>query len=233
MNISGLRIRSSEGYMLLAMLIIDLAFLALTLAQSSFEGLADSAFSLLSHQGIAEHWQYLKQLVCAGLLLHAGIRCRLRLLVAWAALFFYLFATDAFLINDLVAGYLMARVQLPSGLPGYHWQQWTVITTVVAGLVLAGSIAHAHLSAAGRNLRLDSLSIAALLGVFLFFGILVDRIHKFVVLPAGLGADPVSMVEEWGQMLSLSVIVLVVYLTAIRTLREYPHLQLSGPVPGR
>jgi len=231
MNISGVRIRSSEGYMLLAMLVLDLVFLALTLAQSSFHGLADGAFSMLSQHGIAEHWQYLKQLVCAGLLFHAGARCHQRLLVAWAGLFLYLFATDAFLLNDVIASWFMARVQLPSGLPGYHWQQWTVITTSVAGLLLLGTVAHAHLTTAGRNIRLDSLSIAALLGVFLFFGMLVDGLHKFIVLPVSLSVDPVLLVEEWGQMLALSVIVLAVYITTIRTLREYPHVRTARSAP--
>jgi|GEM_PF-5148051 len=222
MKIAGTAIRTIEGRLLLAMVLVDLIFLALSLAHHYSLALPDNRFSINGHGGFGELYQYGKEFVCVVLLANAGLRCRLPVLLAWSALFAYLLLTDAIRINVVLAEALKL---LPyTGAWFENLTKWQLRRIVVAsvGVVFLVAIVFWHRRASEISVREDSIGMARLLMLYLVFGIAVDFLHRQFSAADASFYNLFAVIEEWGEMLMMSLLVVGAYLTFIRTLRQSP-----------
>jgi len=222
MKLAGTEIRTFEGRLLLAMVLVDFVFLALSLAHHYSIVLPDRRFSINGHGGFGEIYQYGKEFVCFVLLANAGWRCRLPVLLVWSALFAYLLLTDAFRINESIAVGLKA---LPwTGVLFEDLTKWQLKRTLVAmvGVAFMLAIVFWHRRARAVNVREDSAGLARLLMLYLVFGVAVDFLHRAFSAADASFYNLFAVVEEWGEMLMMSLLVVGAYLTFIRTLRRSP-----------
>lgn len=224
MRIAGTPIRTIEGYLLILMVSVDLVFLGMSLVHHYGNVLEDRRFSINGHGGYGEMFQYAKELSCFLLLSNAAVRIRQPLLFVWSTLFVYLFLTDVFRINEMIGLWLgNAGVFDFAGLQLSKWQLRRVVVAVI-GLSLVLVIGFFHRKTKSRSLREDSWQLSVLVVVFLFFGVLVDYLHRILANASIAIYNIFGVVEEWGEMLVMSLLVVAAYLTFIRALRANPHI---------
>ncbi len=221
MKIAGTPIRTFEGYLLAFMVLVDLLFLALSLTHHYGNVLEDRRYSINGHGGYGEFWQYAKELVCFLMLINAALRCRQPLLMAWAILFLYLLLTDVFRINNLIAGWISASSWLDAGGLGIsRWQLKRVVVTLFGGALLLAVLLY-HRRAGQSSLREDSRGLGCLLLIFLLFGVLMDFLNRSLTNANLTFYNLASVIEEWGEMLVMSLLVLGTYLMFVRALRNH------------
>lgn len=225
MKIAGTPIRTFEGYLLALMVLVDLLFLALSLTHHYGSVLGDSRYSINGHGGFGEFWQYVKEMCCFLMLTNAAIRCRRPLLLAWAGLFFYLLLTDVFRINSLIAGWLIHFSWFDAD--GLGLSKWYLRRIVVAllGTALLITLAVCHWRTRQKSLREDSAGLGRLLLLYLLFGVGVDYFNRALSQAGVSFFNLASVVEEWGEMLMMSLLVLATYLTFVHALRNNAQQQ--------
>lgn len=225
MKIAGTPIRTFEGYLLALMVLVDLLFLALSLTHHYGSVLGDSRYSINGHGGFGEFWQYVKEMCCFLMLTNAAMRCRQPLLLAWAGLFLYLLLTDVFRINSLIAGWLSQVCWFDAN--GLGLSKWYLRRFVVAisGTVLLVTLAVCHLRTRQKSLREDSTGLGRLLLLYLLFGVVVDYLNRTLSQAGVSFFNLASVVEEWGEMLVMSLLVLATYLTFVHALRNNAQRQ--------
>lgn len=153
---------------------------------------------------IAEWLQYLQYALVIVLLGIVAVRRRAWTLLVWLPLFAYFLADDALLVHERVGHLLRTRgVVGPLGL--FDAQ---AIAELAAPLVAAGVMAAALAvtwRASGPVARRISLSLLALVGALVFFGVVVDLLHS-VVSSERLLDRAIGFGEDLGEMVVLSCI---------------------------
>jgi len=179
----------------------DVAFFAL----HSFNRLSSSRndlFSLSVDGGYAEVFQYTKEYWITLALFTVWWRAREGVYAAWALLFTYLLLDDALTIHE-TAGRVVATywTHVPAiGLRANDFGELTV--SALAGLAFLGLIGWFYIRGSDRG-RSVSRDLALLVGVLAFFGVGLDMVHG--VLEA-LGVRALTIVEDGGEMLAMSII---------------------------
>ncbi len=201
------RASASPATLLILLLAADAGFVILPLSHLLTPFVQDPRFSVELDRGFGETYQYVKEYWAALLLLVVGLARRAPLFVAWAALFAYLLADDAFMLHERLGAALAPHLPLPPGFPlAAHHVGEAVVLGLASGLALALVVLTSLTSdayARGASARL--LQMTALLA---FFGIGVDLLHAMV--PPGPWHTALGVVEAAGEMVVLSVIVSLV-----------------------
>jgi hypothetical protein len=180
----------------------DLVFLGLHV-HASLQAAPDPLFLLDTDGGHAERFQYAKE---AGTVILLGLVClRTRQIVfgVWTVLFAYLLCDDALRIHEEL-GEAIART--------WHYvPAWGLNRQALGELTLAGLVGVALLAPLAffdRRAEPDSArasrDLALLLGVLVFFGVLVDALHS---MRDGFPVRGLTILEEWGEMVTMSAIV--------------------------
>ena len=221
MKIAGTSIRSVEGRVLLWMLVLDVAFLCASLAYHYSDIFVDRRYSINGHGGYGEMYQYAKEFTCALLLASAALRCRQALPATWALLFFYVVLTDALRINQTIAALIASNSALGFLVGGFSTWQLKLAVVAAFGSLLALVIIRAHRASDSSVLKEDSWGLCILLLLYLSFGIVVDTFNRFFK-PTNVDlAQLFLVVEEWGEMLFMSLLVIGAYLSFVRCLRAH------------
>jgi len=195
---------------LVLLLLGDLAFIAIHGLWLALPGIEGRVYALDYDRGHAEFYQYTKALWIVALLAALTVRSRARGYLAWMAVFALL------LVDDAMAAHERLGARLGNALPSIgfaglrpHDVGEAVVAAAMGALVLGllarswrrGDAAFRH--ASGR--------LVLLLLALLFFGVGIDLLHALARFDAALGPW-LLIVEDGGEMLTLSVIVWYVFL---------------------
>jgi hypothetical protein len=220
--------------LLVLFLSIDLALIALHLlsAAARHAGLIDGEatawpqlFSIVNDRGLPETFNHLKALLAAAGLYATWTRTRQPVYLCWAFVFALAFLDDALRIHEQ-AGEALAGILL-AGLAAEHREfMGQLLVAGIYALVLGAPLLLAHARAERRHARTSSL-VLFVFAIVVFFAVVVDALHGVLLaVRPEFGTSMVfqalfNVVEEGGEMLSLSLALAVVI--AIRTATNAPE----------
>lgn len=194
--------------LLFLLLIADLAFVILHIFYRYTDTISSGLYSLSRDRGYAEFFQYTKELWIAVLLLAIAFRQRRLLYPVLAFVFLSFLVDDAFQYHESVGRLLAEVFNLPTPLGLEPKDLGELIVFAITGILLAAAVAIFYFLADPET-RAATRPVIALIVVFAVFGVLVDLIHS--IIPVISIARVVTIIEESGEMLVMSVITWMVY----------------------
>jgi hypothetical protein len=194
------------GLFLLLLISADTAFLIVHLAHELSPFFGNRLFSLATDGGYSEIFQYVKNYWIVILLAALSWRTRERVYATWMLLYAYLLWDDAFQVHER-GGKAIAKHWGYEDALGLRAQDFGELTVAGAfGLTFLVLIGMMYLRSA-HDARNASKDLALLLCVMVFFGVIVDMLHiaasRLVGRYAGMA---LGVVEDWGEMLTMSVV---------------------------
>ena len=192
----------------LVMLSVDFAFLGLHGLKEWIPLLDVNLLRLESTSGLAERFQYLKELAIIALLVVIARRRGGSGYLAWAALFIYVFCDDFFTIHQTAGQYLSEIVELSNPIMGSQ-VIGELLVSIAAGSCLFSIIGCTY-AVGSKAFRAFSHDLILLFSLFAFFGIVVDLIPAMFDLNHVIAFMMIG-VEEVGELLAMSLIVIYAY----------------------
>lgn len=195
--------------LLLAMLIIaDLLFIVLHVVAvlRGPEAVTNLwLYRINGERGYAEFFQYMKLVYLCVLILFYAWSQRSWQMAAWVPLFGYFLLDDALQLHERFGARFVRELGLESAL-GLRGQDFgELLVSLLAGGILVIPLILGYLR--GRaTVRWVYRAMALMVGIFLFFGIVVDMLHS-AVLPMLPGFDWMTLIEDGGEMVALSLVV--------------------------
>lgn len=193
---------------LVALVVADVAFIGVSVWHLVL-GERTGPWVLETDGGHAEQFGYLQQGAVAVLLLVLALVTRRGVFLAWGSLYACALADDSLRLHENKGAWLADRIGehlwFPDGLLGLRANDLGEI--LVWGLLAVVPLAAAILlhRRSDTDTRRDSLGIAALLALYVFYGGIVDQLHVLVMdTPIG---DAVGTIEDGGEMIALSLTV--------------------------
>ena len=190
------RLSQSTNLVLLALLLsADVVFVLFHLVLGSHQAL----FNLGTDRGHSEVFQYIKEYWIAIVLFVMCWRTREGIYGAWALLFAYLLCDDALLIHERVGLAWQSMFAPTLGLRARDFGELAFSGSMGLGFLALIAFFHLRCSSSAKSV---SRTMAVLLGVLVFFGVVVDMVH--------VAAYPVirglTVVEDGGEMVTMSVL---------------------------
>jgi hypothetical protein len=180
----------------------DLVLLGLHVHASLQAAAVDPLFLLDTDGGHAERFQYVKE---AGTVILLGLvwsRTRQAVFGIWTALFAYLLCDDTLRIHEEF-GESIARTLHYARAWGLNRQALGELTLDgIVGIALLVPLARFH-RRAEPDVRRISHDLGLLLAALVFFGVLMDALHS---MRGGFAMRGLAIVEEWGEMVTMSAI---------------------------
>ncbi len=170
--------------------------------------------SLEKDRGYSEMYQYLKFLWIVVTLILVALRRASSHYVLWASVFAYLLVDDSLQIHERAGLYIAEKLSLAPAFWLRPQDHGELAVSLAAGMILFLPLAWACRNGT-RIFRKVSLDFALLIGLLIFFGVVVDMAH--IALGSGGAIDfVVGVIEEGGEMLSVSFILWYAFLLAVR-----------------
>lgn len=213
-------IPSETRKVFLALLALDAILIMIHSLHVRYDVPGSGLWLISRDRGIPEIFQYGKEAAIIVLLVACYRHRRSLIYLAWAVTFCYFLADDAFEVHETAGGRLAEGLGLgqPFGIEGRDAGQ--ILVSASAGLLLVGAIALAtnndHSPARFLTWRLIPVLVA--LG---FFGVVADAIDAIDIL---------GLVEDGGEMVTMTVAVAIVVEHWRRTISE-PAPMPARPVP--
>lgn len=202
---AGLR---GAAWLLVWLLVGDAVFVAVHLVNECLLSGEYALLSLEADRSLSEVFQYAKELGVVVLLVVLAWRRSLCGLLSWAALFVFVLCDDAFSLHEGAGVWLGAHFDLAvPHVSGAHVGE--VLASAIAGGFFLGMIGLAYFFG-GKWFRLVSLDLILLFGILAFFGVAVDLLHVALYNHLWMRFF-LAIVEDGGEMVTLSVIVVYVY----------------------
>jgi hypothetical protein len=168
----------------------------------------EARLSLATDRGPAEIFQYVKEYWATALLLVLAVRHGAAVFVAWAAVFAYFLADDALMVHERIGKRLITWLELSPVLGIRAQDVGEGIVSITAACVLLAAITLAH-RRAGVLARSRSRTLVRLAAALVAFGVGVDVIHEMI--PRGSVYEVLTVVEDGGEMLVMSIVVAFVF----------------------
>lgn len=187
---------------LLLLLAADAIFVVVHLVHALSPFFNDRIYSIEQDRGYAEVFQYVKTFWVVIMLATLAWRTREPVYIAWMSLYAYLLFDDALFIHEGGGAAIAARLGYEGalGLRAVDFGELTV--EAVSGFAFLAFIAVGYLRSA-RDARNASIDLALLLGLLVYFGVLIDMLH--VVARHGPGNVIFAVVEDGGEMIAMSL----------------------------
>ncbi|WP_116128133.1 hypothetical protein [Lewinella sp. IMCC34183] len=205
----------------LVLLAVDALFLLLHLALN-FGYLSDRRFHIEVDSGFAEQFQYLKFFTCSFLFLVLAVKTRSALRLVMGLLIGFLLLEDAFSIHEDI--YLVGeRIMTIDNIGNLSKAQtYELIYGLVVGGGLIGLLAITIVRTHDLELRQRALIITVLILILGGFGVVVDFGHAFLQRDGSSQylESFVGIVEDWGEMITTSLIAMFVIDDVVRTLKR-------------
>lgn len=188
--------------LLLLLLVVDAVLIGFDLVVGASDGYPD-LLHVYREGGIPEWFQWLKFLAAAILVLILARRT-VGLYWVWAGIFLYLFADDAFMGHERVAGHVVRILRLEE-ITNLPFEVWIVVEpaymALVAGVVLVALwyVSRGASSPSAKRYTLEALVLLALLVGFAGVG---DVIGKLVFG----GTHAAEVIEDGGEMIAASLL---------------------------
>jgi hypothetical protein len=193
----------------------DLVYMAIHIGYLTMPGMRGAHYSLETDGGLAEFYQYMKQLWLALCLLTAFLRRRHLVLLAWSGFFGFLLLDDALQLHERGGLFLGRRFGFPAiaGLRPEDFGELIVAGAVGGSLLLVLAIAWWRDREPTWRLSRDLLILTAALAAC---GVLLDSVHVVAYFRAPLLSDPLAFIEDGGELLIVSTMTAYALDLAIR-----------------
>jgi hypothetical protein len=190
---------------LLLLICGDLAYMAIHVGHLTVPALRGTHYSLEVDGGLAEFYQYVKQLWLALCLALAFQRRRHLVLLAWSGFFGFLMLDDALQLHERVGRWLGRRFGLPAvaGLRPDDFGELIVAAVVGASLLAILALAWWRDREPTWRLSRVLLMLTVALGVC---GVLLDTFHVIAYFRMPAISDPLAFVEDGGELLIVSLL---------------------------
>jgi len=188
---------------LVLLLVVDLGFLLLDGVATFTDLFARDRLALNRDRGYPESFQYMKFVWLTGLMLWIAWRDREPRYVFWGLLFAALGLDDAFELHESTADLLVGSMNL-AGAGNLRADDFGELSFAIgAGVVVLALVVLVALRSgpAFRQASLDLFALLVLLGVF---GVFLDFAAMAVDL-GPMGNRFPSAVEDWGEMITVSL----------------------------
>lgn len=211
---------------LFAVILADIVFLLLHLGLN-FDLFSDRQLHLEVDNGYSEQFQYLKLAVSVGLLLFVFVARRGKVRIMLALLLLFLLLEDILQVHEDF--YLIGERFLSLQAIGELTKRglWELIYGLGVGGALLGLFLLTVIRTADPVLRKRMVLLSILLVFFGVFGVLIDAFHGIFQHAGGTPylESFLGIVEDWGEMLTISLITAVIIDDLYRTA---PTKVLSG-----
>lgn len=204
----GMR-RTPAGAVLVMLLVIDLAMITFHLTMTYLGNPEAETFHLGIDRSYSEFFQYAKYVWAVMMLLLLSVQHRAGIYAAWAVVCTYVLVDDAFMLHENVGRAVLAAFP-QGGETAMHMGELGFLAAVC--VVLGAVVLIAHRRARPPHSAASS-TLTALFAALVFFGIVVDAAHSFVAPGSALDA-PLTVLEDGGEMVVLSVVVAFVFALA-------------------
>jgi hypothetical protein len=190
---------------LLVLVCGDLCYLAMHVGHLTMSTLSAPHHSIETDGGLAEYYQYMKQLWLASFLAIAFLNRRHLALLAWAGFFGFLLIDDALQVHEQVGSWLARRLGLPgvAGLRPKDFGEMMVAAIVGASLLALLAAAWWRDREATWRFSRELLMLTAALAVC---GVAIDAVHTIAFFRAPQVADPLAFLEDGGELLVISTL---------------------------
>ncbi len=191
---------------LLALLICgDLAFMLIHVLHVWTPWLSGSHYSIETDRGLAENYQYIKQLWIVACMAVAFVQTRSKIFAGWMVLFTFLLLDDAAEIHEHVGFWLGARFDLPA-IAGLRPDDFGELSFAAFVGSLTVCMVAFTLWRGDARARQVSRDILCLIGALAFFGVGVDLIHVMAYFNAPAISRALTLIEDGGEMLVISLL---------------------------
>jgi hypothetical protein len=194
--------------LLILLLIADAAFLILHILYINTDFLTVSLYSLSRDRGYAEFFQYTKELWIAVLLLLVGIKRRRGLFFPFSLLFIYFLIDDSLEFHENFGKVLADFLSLQPGFGLRAVDFGELFVSGLFGLLFFISIALFYFLSDQPTRRIAQRLVVMII-VMAFFGLFLDMVA--IVIPHRDATRVIVALEEWGEMLVMSVITWFVF----------------------
>lgn len=196
--------------LLILLILADLVFILIHVLYK-LDVVINPLFSIKRDFGYAERYQYIKEFSIVLLLIILAIQSSRIVYLAWTSLFMYLLLDDSLRIHERIGSYLVDYFELQPAfnLRALDFGEFGV--TVLFGSLLFLFIGYAYLYSSKEEKKM-SKHLFILVLALAFCGVIVDTFHR--ILP--IGSIPYAnsirvLIEDGGEMFSISLIVVYVY----------------------
>lgn len=207
-RVLGLKERPAAGLLLL-LLLADAALIALHVSMKLLGVPQEYTFDLASERGFGEFFQYVQILWAAAMLALLTLRDRVGVYAAWLVVCVVFAADDGLELHER-AGQRFADAFPGLGSLAPHLGE--LVWMAAVGAVLATIVALAYRRAPSEA-KAVSLVLAALFGVLVFFGVVIDVIHH-TVFQAPVFSVPMTVLEDGGEIVAMSFVVVFLFAVA-------------------
>jgi hypothetical protein len=207
---------ASIGVLLAALVSVDLALIALHLAKPYFELLRPHYFSLEADGGIAESYGYVKEGAVVVAMLLCWKRRRSPTFFVWSVVFAILLIDDSFSLHERVGEWLGIELGLPGWLGLRPQDVGELLFAAVLGCATLALLGAAIARERGAAVA-PSITLAVLLGALVLCGVVIDAVHVIAYFSRSSLAWVLTIVEDGGELLVMSLIAGYAYKLTIRT----------------
>lgn len=201
--------RTPAGAVLVMLLVIDLAMITFHLTMTYLGNPEAETFHLGIDRSYSEFFQYAKYVWAVMILLLLTVRHGTGIYAAWAVGCAYVLVDDAFMLHENVGRAVLAAFP-EGGETVMHMGELGFLGAVCVALGTIILLAHRR---ARPPHRAASTTLMVLFAALAFFGIVVDAVHSFVAPGSTLDA-PLTVLEDGGEMVVLSVVVAFIFAIA-------------------
>lgn len=199
---------------LVLLLSADTAFFVLHCLNIIVPGLKIPLLSLETDQSYAEFYQYIKWLWVIIILVFVSSKKASKHYLAWSVVFAYFLLDDSLQVHERVGEIIAGKFKFMPGLGLQQQDLGELAVSAMAGAILIIPLSWAYKTGT-RVFRKVSQDISLLILVLIVFGVAVDTVHSAVNLGIVIGLL-IGLIEDGGEMVSLSLILWYVFLMLVR-----------------
>jgi hypothetical protein len=192
----------------------DLIYIILHILYKTTTLLNSSYFSVKRDLGYSEFFQYMKFLWIIILLIYLVKRSKIWGFLAWAAVFLYFLADDAFQLHENVGEIIAGNLDF---VPPFNLRLQDIgelAVYAIAGAVLLLGVALSYWRGS-KTFRGISIDLLLLISILVFFGVVVDMAE----IAADLGVfvkETLGLIDDGGEMIVTSVMAWYIFRLALR-----------------
>jgi hypothetical protein len=202
---------ASSTWVLVLLLSTDVLFILLECLYGATAGFAESSWWLGKDWGYAETFQYGKELGIVVVFFLFFLRHPHILSLGWQVLFLYLLLDDSLQVHERVGGSVARLLQT-------SWVFTDHVASAFFGSLILSLLILGYRSAPSC-LRRVSWPFVGLFATLVLFGVVLDTIHQVIGRSVSILFRIGYLVEEAGEMVTISVIAWYVH----RLTTEWPH----------
>jgi hypothetical protein len=188
--------------LLFLMFFIDFAFMFLHVFYK-LNLISNSKYLITKDHGYAESFQYIKEVLVAGVFFLAALKKNKSIYFAWSLLFLYVFIDDCFRVHEKIGSLLKHRLGIGEifGINPQNVGELLVTVFVGSTLILILGISYYYSEKEERKFSQIVFLLVIMLG---FFGVVVDIGGALVERKIYRGI--LALIEDGGEMVVMSLI---------------------------